>query len=660
MPLQLTYPGVYVQELPSGTHTIAGAATSVTAFVGYLTRGPLNTPVRCLNFGDFQRAFGGLDPNSVTSFQVSQFFLNGGVEAWVSRLYASSTPPVQPSAQLTLSKLSGTGSSTLLLQSSNPGTWGSNIFVTVDYMTNKSNMFNLTVALYSIISNSSSASKSFNILQTLSIPGVTLDRSKANSLDKVMQSVAGPNAQLLAIPNINDTFSSFIPTASGTLLTVTQPVPSANLTFTIKVTPPSPTAPSSVTCNTVFSVHTVADLVAGIQSALSSVAGEFVAKNAIPSLAGAVVRSCLSPFPPALNKPQAQLVQIWSPDPALAQYKIDVTASGGAVFATLQSNVQAQQLAFTPPNTPSPDGLIPTGSDVAGNSTKRTGIYALDGMQIVNLLLVPDMPAMVSGDYLTAATATLNYAIQREAFAILDLPASIATPSDAVDWATNNPGTFGSGIVSAATYFPQVLVPNPFSALPMKIGGGGTLAGVYALTDQTRGVWKAPAGISAPLAGVQKLSYAMNDQENGQINLLGVNALRTFPIYDNISWGSRTLASANIADEDWKYVPVRRLALYIEQSLIQGLQWVVFEPNDERLWTQIRLSVNSFLHPLYLQGAFVGTTPSQAYQCICNASTTTAQDMENGIVNIVILFAPVRPAEFVVISLQQMAGQSSS
>jgi phage tail sheath protein FI len=152
----------------------------------------------------------------------------------------------------------------------------------------------------------------------------------------------------------------------------------------------------------------------------------------------------------------------------------------------------------------------------------------------------------------------------------------------------------------------------------------------------------------------------MNDQENGELNPLGVNALRSFPIYGNVVWGARTLAAANIADEDRKYVPVRRLALYIEQSLVQGLRWAVFEPNDEQLWAQIRLSVNSFLHPLFLQGAFNGATPSQAYQCICDASTTTAQDIANGIVNIVVMFAPLRPAEFVVITLQQMAGQASS
>ncbi|MGH6616993.1 phage tail sheath family protein [Sphingomonas sp.] len=670
--LQLTYPGVYVQELPSGTHTIAGVATSTTALVGYLTRGPMNIPVQCLNFGDFQRVFGGLDQSSITSFQVSQFFLNGGTEAWISRLCGSSAPPVQPTTTLIGATPPTTptpaasgppaqskGANVLPLQSQNPGTWGQNIFVTIDYMTNKLNTFNLTATLYSTSSNSNSTSTSYSVAQTQSVPGVTLDIAQANSIIEVMQSSSNQFAQLLAIPNITTTPAALVPFASGTTLTFTPPKSTAKgVTFTITIEPPpvagKPATPLTALFTMTFNVTTVADLIAGIQGALSNAAGML----GIPSLASATVRSCLSPYPPTAGQPQAQLVQVWSPDPGLAQYLIGVTANQTGLFATLQTNYQAQQLTFK--SQTNPDGVIPAGFDVAGNSVTRTGIYALDAMQIVNLLLVPDMPAMPQSDYLTAATATLNYALQRKAFAILDMPDTVQSPSDTVAWATATPGTFGTGIISAATYFPQLLVPNPFSTQPLQIGGSGTLAGIYALTDQTRGVWKAPAGIATPLAGAQQLSYVMNDPENGQINPLGINALRTFPIYDNISWGARTLAAANIADEDWKYVPVRRLALYMEQSLIQGLQWVVFEPNDDRLWAQIRLSVNSFLHPLYLQGAFVGTSPSQAYQCICDASTTTAEDMENGIVNILILFAPVRPAEFVVISLQQMAGQSSS
>lgn len=675
MALQLTYPGVYVQELPSGTHSISGVATSITAFVGYLTRGPIDTPVQCLNFGDFQRVFGGLDPNSVTSFQVSQFFLNGGSECWVSRVCASSAPPIQPATTLhgapppsssggggsggkNLAPTSGTN--LVAIDSQNPGTWGQNIFVTIDYMTNRPNSFNMTATLYSVASNSNASSSSYSVVQTQSLPSVTLDLSQSNSLVEVMQS-GNQATSLLAVPNLSTTPSVLVPFASGTMLAFTPPkTPVAVSSVTVTLQPPGsdPTKPPpmlTATLNRSFTIATVADLIAAIQSAISNASGVM----GYPSLASAQVRSCLSPFVSASGT-QAQLVQVWAPDPGLAGYLINVSTNPGTLFTTQSINYQAQQLLGPSPLPANPDGLPPTGFDIAGNSTNRTGIFSLDAMRMVNIIAVPDMAAMTTSDYLTSATATLNYAIQRKAFAILDMPGSVTTPSGAVAWATSTPGTFGTGIISAATYWPQVQIPSPFSTQLLSLGASGTMAGVYATTDVNRGVWKAPAGIGAPLAGVQQLAYVMNDGENGQINPLGINALRTFPTYDNVAWGARTLASPNVADDDWKYVSVRRLTLYLEQSLIQGLQWVVFEPNDAALWAQIRLSVNAFLHPLYLQGAFVGATPSQAYQVICDESTTTPEDMDNGIVNILILFAPVKPAEFVVISLQQMAGQASS
>ncbi|MDQ0252258.1 hypothetical protein J2W22_004346 [Sphingomonas kyeonggiensis] len=555
-----------------------------------------------------------------------------------------------------------TGTNLVAIDSQNPGTWGENVFVTVDYMTNRPNTFNMAATLYSITSNSNSSSSSYSVVQTQSLPAVTLDISQTNSLVEVMQS-GNQNSALLAVPTLATTPSVLVPFASGTILNFTAPkstVTVTGLTVTVQAPgsdPTKPPAPQTFTLTANFSVQTVGDMIAAIQSALASAAGTM----GYPSLASAQVRACLSPFASATGA-QAQLIQVWVPDPGFANYLVSVSSNPTTLFTVQSVNYQAQQLVPPATTTPPkyPDGQPPSGFDIAGNSTNRSGIFSLDAMQIVNLILVPDMANMTTSDYLTSATSTLNYALQRKAFAILDMPLTVNSTPSAVQWATSTPGTFGTGIISAATYWPSVQIPTPFSTQLLNLGGSGTMAGVYALTDVNRGVWKAPAGITAPLAGVQQLSYVMNDQENGQLNPLGINALRTFPIYDNISWGARTLAAANVADDDWKYISVRRLTLYLEQSLIQGLQWVVFEPNDAALWAQIRLSVNAFLHPLYLQGAFVGATPSQAYQVICDESTTTPEDMDNGIVNVLILFAPVRPAEFVVISLQQMAGQSSS
>jgi phage tail sheath protein FI len=185
----------------------------------------------------------------------------------------------------------------------------------------------------------------------------------------------------------------------------------------------------------------------------------------------------------------------------------------------------------------------------------------------------------------------------------------------------------------------------------------GIVAGVMARTDVQRGVWKAPAGQDAALNGIQGLQVNLTDDENGLLNPLGINCLRSFPIIGRVVWGARTLRGADQLADEYKYVPVRRTALFIEESLYRGTQWVVFEPNDEPLWAQIRLNVGAFMQNLFRQGAFQGKTPREAYFVKCDKETTTQNDINLGIVNILVGFAPLKPAEFVIIKLQQIAGQ---
>jgi phage tail sheath protein FI len=211
-------------------------------------------------------------------------------------------------------------------------------------------------------------------------------------------------------------------------------------------------------------------------------------------------------------------------------------------------------------------------------------------------------------------------------------------------------------IDSAAVYFPRLQITDPLTGRPRSVGASGTVAGIWARTDATRGVWKAPAGTEASILG-GILEVKLNDADNGELNPQGVNVLRNFPIFGNVVWGARTLVGADQQASEWKYIPVRRTADFIEESLYQGLKWVVFEPNDEPLWSQIRLNVGAFMHDLFRQGAFQGTTAQDAYFVKCDKDTTTQNDIDRGIVNIVVGFAPLKPAEFVVIQLQQMAGQ---
>jgi phage tail sheath protein FI len=185
----------------------------------------------------------------------------------------------------------------------------------------------------------------------------------------------------------------------------------------------------------------------------------------------------------------------------------------------------------------------------------------------------------------------------------------------------------------------------------------GAVAGVIARTDGSRGVWKAPAGTDAGLNGLAGLTVSLTDDENGQLNPVAINCLRSFPVWGRVVWGARTLKGADQQADEYKYLPVRRLALYLEESLYRGLKWVVFEPNDEPLWSQIRLNVGAFMQNLFRQGAFQGNTPAKAYFVKCDSETTTQNDINLGVVNILVGFAPLKPAEFVVLRIQQIAGQ---
>jgi phage tail sheath protein FI len=185
----------------------------------------------------------------------------------------------------------------------------------------------------------------------------------------------------------------------------------------------------------------------------------------------------------------------------------------------------------------------------------------------------------------------------------------------------------------------------------------GAIAGVFASTDANRGVWKAPAGIQATIVGSSQLSVGLTDAENGELNQLGINCLRSFPVVGKVAWGARTLRGADQLADEYKYIPVRRTALFIEESLYRGLKWAVFEPNDAPLWAQIRLNVGAFMQTMFRQGAFQGSTPREAYFVKCDSESTTQNDINLGIVNVIVGFAPLKPAEFVVISIQQIAGQ---
>ena len=301
-------------------------------------------------------------------------------------------------------------------------------------------------------------------------------------------------------------------------------------------------------------------------------------------------------------------------------------------------------------------------TDYEGDPLAKTGIYALD-LGEFNILCVPP-PTRTGFVPSTSWTAALTYCHSRRAFLIVDPPLDPAAEvsdlqTDVIDKIQALTDTFSTDDKPyGAVYFPFLRMADPEQENGLQeFVACGAVAGVYARTDGERGLWKAPAGQEAGLAGVQALSYKLTDGENGRLNPLGINCLRSFAGVGSVVWGARTLQGADKLASQWKYVPIRRVASYIERSLYDGTQWVVFEPNDEPLWAQIRLNVGAFMNNLYRQGAFQGQTPSEAYFVRCDKDTTTQDDRNRGIVNILVGFAPLKPAEFVIIKISQIAGQ---
>ena len=301
----------------------------------------------------------------------------------------------------------------------------------------------------------------------------------------------------------------------------------------------------------------------------------------------------------------------------------------------------------------SPEWIVSEGTEaILGRGGEQHGIYALSNTGF-NILCLPAAALLSAFNLKNVYDEAAKFCNEQRAFLIVDIPPDIETPEKVVSWLSSNAITRDP---NTAVYFPRVTVPDRLSGNFRNIGAGGTVAGLYARTDAQRGVWKAAAGLDATLRGVD-LVTTVTDTQNGALNPLAINVLRHFP-QGNVCWGARTLAGADQLASEWKYIPVRRTSLFLERSIYEGTHWAHFEPNDEHLWEQIRTSVGSFMQGLFRSGAFQGSTPKEAYFVKCGREITTQTDIDSGLVNIQVGFAPLKPAEFVVIRIQQLAAQS--
>ncbi|CAN5631973.1 phage tail sheath subtilisin-like domain-containing protein [soil metagenome] len=522
MPVTPTYPGVYIEEVPSAVRTITGVSTSVTGFIGRTRRGPVNRARVIHSFGEFERVFGTMWGQSALGYAVQHYFLNGGATAVIVRVHGGATP-----ATIAL----GDG---VTVAAADPGDWGNQLRARVDH-------------------------------DTITDP------------------------------------------ADGTL-------------FNLHVT--------DLATGTTERHRNLSTLAASPRFATQVLADE-----------SALVRMTALPAqPPVTSAP----------------------AAGASEFEDGPAGELSNALAGT---TGTDDSGALADSAILGSAVPpKTGLNAFDEVEDLNLLCIPpfDSAGFAGNATSQVLNAALAYVRLRRALLIVDPPAAwndVADPTSAANGVDS--AAFGlARDANAAVYFPRIRCPDPLQQGRLAtFAPAGAVAGVIARTDAQRGVWKAPAGIEASLIGVNELAVSLTDMEQGLLNPQGINCLRALPGAGRVVWGARTMRGSDRLADQWKYLPVRRTALFIEESLYRGTQWVVFEPNDEPLWSQIRLNVGSFMHNLFRQGAFQGTTPREAYLVKCDAETTTQNDINLGIVNILVGFAPLKPAEFVIIRIQQLAGQ---
>lgn len=799
--VQVSYPGVYIQEVSSGVHTITGVSTSIAAFIGRASNGPINQAIRCLSMADFNRTFGSAHPKNLLSLNVRQFFDNGGTDCYIIRL-----APGAEKADIILKNL--TKAEVLLAKAKYEGKWGNSIRLEIDYNTpTPDETFNMKVTsenggnvvaeeiFYSLSMDEKSprfappfVSQSSNLIslekpknglpntqiaagysqsfRPLGTDDATRNKIDRNGLRSVLNELVHNADEKLArysltirvndgqaitvdLRNNNNEFPDESPDkiiAEFERRINDKINPDFKVKCTLEPTQKITGSPDGEyqfiriksDCDSLSSVRIqrgpandiAGPLMLGIDqggieivkgSDLRPVASGTFYKGELHILAGLLqkpndnlrlagknndllppklfittknddnwfvdkevntitnhsdgVREKLRLIVSQINK-NASLpfkAELWGYRLAFRSVEGSADNICTADFITLGDldltdnfveNVRKYQAGtqgkspYVGEATPGQDEngkLMP--EEYFGDELDQTGIHALDSVDIFNLMVIPeDEDIKDESEFLRIYSEGSNYCKAKRAFLLMNAPVSWTNNNTNRPKATQNEiKPFRAQVVKeySAVFYPQIKYVE--AGIKKSMGPSGMIAGLIARIDSTRGLWKAPAGIEATLIGLVDLEVNLTDRENGVYNKLGVNCLRIFP-NGFVNWGARTMAGFDDNSEtEWKYIPIRRLALYIEESLYRGTKWVVFEPNDEPLWAKIRLNIRAFMMSLFRQGAFQGTTPDKAFYVKCDRETTTWDDQNKGIVNIEVGFAPLKPAEFVVIKIQQMA-----
>ena len=627
------HPGVYLEEIASGSRPIEGVATSVTAFVGFTYRGEVGAPKLIGKFDDYVNEFGPIVEDDPMGLAVRAFYLNGGGSAYVCRLAGPNTSATN--TEDILGEDSGINV-VLTITASSPGVWGDKIRYKIEKASATARTFSL-------------------VMGEFNDEFVELERFDDLSMDKTSTDYVAirvnDNSQLVTVKDTaiaaDYQNATIVGNTSPSLLVMKTYIDDVSKNHNLMISVNG----SDMKLVSLAGVRTdsLANLTSDIQSAIDSA----LANNIIDFTRAA------NKFTIATNGTPSSSDNITLIDSEMLSM---LALASGQVTSVKQGadKVIPQAMPGTIPVADAGE-LLGGGQDTHPVATDFTTFYntTLRKFRDVSIIVVPGS-SWDGGLGQANLSATLAHCeSMKNRVLIIDPPndTELAT-APAVSSLALPTSTY------SVLYYPWVDVANPLyhpdkaplAAKNITIAPSAIAAGMWAKTDGKRGVWKAPAGVASQLTGTTGLEFIVEDLEQNQLNPLGINCIRKLPNYGSVFWGSRTLATK--ADPEWRYVPVRRTAIFIEESIYNGIQWAVFEPNAHPLWSSLRANIGSFMNGMFRAGAFQGQTANDAYFVRCGLGDTMTQgDIDSGQVIVVVGFAPVKPAEFVIVRIQQIVGE---
>jgi phage tail sheath protein FI len=643
MPTYL-HPGVYIEEIPSGAKPIEGVSTSTAAFIGYTVKGTVGEAELISKWDDYLDQYGGIRDvaNSLKGdtmgFSVSAFFQNGGRKAYIVRLAEDDSPDdplVEAVGYMTSPEDSAKD---LEFTAVNEGSWADGLIARLTVKPSDSSLYTLEIGRLD-------SRGELGVLEKF--PDVSLDSTSVRYIKSAVDDISAyVTVDIVDAPtDLGDYPDGYLDILTGTSTSGDLSALDLDLSAAAQS---ARELTMSLDGTTAFTIEIAQQVYADLDALAAEIQSE--------------VRDG-----PAVTTERRKKFTCVAADDKLVltsgtrglDSSTAVTGGGLATTLSLGANEVSGEDLLIAMLASGDSQLVDGGDGVPAADTAYDDVFTkFLKIRDISVICLPDKAWDSDGK--TVIEKAISHAeTMKSRMVVVDPPAGdeLETEKEVSDLGLPT-STY------TALYYPWVKVANPFydeddnpgALTTLLVPPSGYAAGMWSKIDGRRGVWKAPAGVETQLLGVSALAAVVEDPEQDILNPLGVNAFRRQPSFGNVIWGARTLSTK--ADPEWRYVPVRRTAIFIEQSIYGGIQWAVFEPNDHRLWASLRLNIESFMDGLHRSGAFQGEKASDAYFVRCGLGDTMTQgEIDRGQVIVIVGFAPLKPAEFVIVRIQQKVAQ---